>query len=128
MSVLKTYGSSAGPFPSKTYRLRDGRLTGYIDGAEAVQQSAGLLLTTGRFRHLIYSNDYGSELYTLIGKPRELAEIEAERMVREALAEDDRITGIKDFSVRFERESLELSFVMDTEFGDISVERSVIYG
>lgn len=128
MSVLKTYGPSSGPFPSKTYRLRDGRISGYIDNAEAVQQAAGLLLTTGRFCHLIYSNDYGSELYTLTGKPKELAETEAERMVSEALAEDSRITGIRDFVVDFEREQMNIRFVMKTEFGEISMERSVVYG
>ena len=47
--------------PSRTYRLKDGRLQGCVDGREAVQQAIYCILNTERFDWLIYNWNYGVE-------------------------------------------------------------------
>ncbi|MFF3922661.1 baseplate J/gp47 family protein [Paenibacillus lactis] len=56
--------------PSLTYRLNleEGTLSGQIDGLEAIKQAVAKVLQTRRFEHLIYSSDYGHELYDVIGR------------------------------------------------------------
>ena len=129
MSVLKTYGASwREKKPSKTYRLKDGRLEGMIDGLEAARQAAELMLSTERFKHEIFSDDYGVEFLELIGQRRDLIEADLERRIEEALAEDDRMTGISDFSLAFAGDCVHAGFVLETVFGTIQMERSIMIG
>lgn len=129
MSVLKTYGASwREEKPSKTYRLKDGRLEGTIDGLEAARQAAELMLSTERFKHEIFSDDYGVEFLELIGQRRDLIEADLERRIEEALAEDDRMTGISDFSLAFVGDCVHAGFMLETVFGTIQMERSIMIG
>lgn len=128
MSVLKTYGQDVGIKPSKTYRLNGDRLAGKIDGLEAVAQAVKLILSTERFRYLIYSNDYGVEMDELIGKPRSLVAGDIQRRIEEALGQDDRVTGVEDFELAFDGEAAHIKFTATTQFGGITEERSVPFG
>ena len=129
MSVLKTYGlDTAGFKPSKTFRLANGRLEGMIDGEQAMRQAIYLILSIERFRYLIYSSDYGIELAELIGKKRSYVMGDIERRFLEALSEDDRVTGMKDFNLSFEGENAIVSFLVKTKFGEIPVERRIAIG
>ena len=49
--------------PSKTYKLdlKAGRIVGYVDELEAVNQAILKAIITPRFKCLIYDNQYGSE-------------------------------------------------------------------
>ena len=126
MSVLKTYGADTESFkPSKTWRVANGHIQGQIDGLEAVAQAIRFLLSTERFAHIIFSRDYGVELSDLIGKDRALIRADMPRRIEEALAEDDRITGISDFDIVFDREEAHVDFTVHTIFGDVGIERSV---
>ena len=126
MSVLKTYGAQAGFKTSQTYELKGNRLERKIDSLEAVKQSVTLMLITDRFAHIIYSWDYGNELQRFIGKDRAYTKGDIERRIRESLFEDDRVEGISEFSLNFERESALISFKVDCIFGTFEVERSVV--
>lgn len=129
MSVLKTYGDDADSFhPSKTWRLSGNRLQGMIDGIDAVAQAVDLMLSTERFYYDIFSFDYGVELADLIGKDRSFVRADIQRRIEEALSEDDRITGISDFEISFDREAAIVSFTVNTIFGDIFEERGVELG
>lgn len=129
MSVLKTYGSdTASRKPSKTYRIDGDRIEGFCDGKQAVMQAIDLMLNTERWRHLIYSGDYGVELEELFGQSRGYLEADMERRFSEALAEDDRITGIRDFAMSFEGDRAVISFIAETVFGDAAIERGVEIG
>ena len=128
MSVLKTYGGSAGFKPSKTYQLINGRIEGKIDGLKAATQAVELALNTERFAFPVYSWDYGMEWSTLIGKDREYVEADIRRRIQEALLEDDRVLAVTDFSTDFERERLNINFTVKTTFGDLDFERSVAIG
>ena len=129
MSVLKTYGSdTTSRKPSKTYRIVGDRIEGFCDGKQAVMQAIDLMLNTERWRHLIYSGDYGVELEELVGQSRGYLESDMERRFSEALAEDDRITGIRDFAMSFEGDRAVISFIAETVFGDAAIERGVEIG
>lgn len=129
MSVLKTYGAQAkGPKPSQTYRLTGDRVEGRTDGKGAVSQAIDLMLSTERWRHLIYSGDYGVELEELFGKPRGYLEADMERRFAEALAQDDRIEGIENFQMTFSGDEAKIAFTVITSFGAVAVERGVSIG
>lgn len=129
MSVLKTYGDKAtGLEPSCTYRLTGDRIEGKCEGKNAISQAIDLMLSTERWRHLIYSGDYGVEMEELFGKSRGYLEADMERRFFEALAEDDRIKGIEGFSMTFSGDQANISFTVITDFGDVAVERSVQIG
>lgn len=129
MSVLKTYGDDTDSFhPSKTWNLSGDHLQGMIDGIQAVAQAVDMMLSTERFRYEIYSYDYGAEFSDLIGKDRAFVKADIQRRIEEAIAQDDRVTGISDFNVGFDREAAKVSFTVNTIFGDFEAERSVEVG
>ena len=128
MSVLKTYGDEVTFASSNTYRLVGDRIMGMTDGKSAVLQAIELALGTERWRYVIFSGDYGCELSSLFGQNRRPMEKEIELLIKEALEEDDRITAIENFSVRYEGDTAVISFTAISRFGDIQVERSVLVG
>ena len=114
--------------PSRTYRIDfdAGRVTGSVDGLEAMRQAVYMILSTERFRRVIYSWDYGTELSRLLGRSGGGVESEARRIISEALLADDRVTAVRDFTfTRSSRRTLAVSFTAETALGDIAVEREV---
>lgn len=109
--------------PSKTWRLDldNNRITGYIDGLDAVVQSAFMALQTARYQHLIFSWQYGSELTTLIGQDADYIFCEAQRMISDALSTDTRITEVRDFRMADDL----ITFTIDTIFGGQQAETEV---
>lgn len=91
------------PAPSKTWRLdfENGRIRGFIDNERAIRQYVRKALLTARNRFIIYDDQYGSELESLIGQQLTTALIETEipRLVREAIVYDDRIDNVTNISV-----------------------------
>jgi hypothetical protein len=130
MSVLKTYGlETTDTFhPSLTFKISGDRIQGKIDGLEAVKQAVELILSVERFEYPIYSWDYGIETQDLIGKRREYIQGDLQRRVEEALAEDDRVTGISDFSISFSGETATATFTVNTIFGNFDEEVTVQNG
>jgi Protein of unknown function (DUF2634). len=129
MSVLKTYGDDTTSFkPSLTYQIKNGHIDGRVDGIEAVVQAIDLLLSTERYQYLVYSTDYGTETQDLIGADRETVRADLQRRFSETLAEDDRIEGIEDFQIEFDREVAKVTFTAKTIFGKIQEERNVAIG
>lgn len=109
--------------PSKTWQLDldNNRITGYIDGLDAVVQSAFMALQTARYQHLIFSWQYGSDLVTLIGKDADYIFSEAKRMIADALSTDTRITDVREFRMA----DGVITFTIDTIFGEKSTETEV---
>lgn len=112
--------------PSKTWRidLDNKRLGGFIDGVEAVAQAAYLSVRTARYRHIILSWQYGSELETLVGRDADYVFSEGKRMIAEALSTDSRITDVRDFSFA----NKIISFTIDTIYGSRQMEVEVQAG
>lgn len=85
----------------------------------ALKSWAERALMTDRFRHTIFSYDYGSELSDLLGKgySSSLVCAEVERLVSECVLANEFITGASSVEVSLNRDVLNISFVLDTIFG-----------
>lgn len=92
-------------------------VNGFVDGIDAVKQAVFLILNTNRFEHIIYDNNYGSELTNLIGKNTSDIEIHILQAVEDALFQDDRIKSISDFVCQKNKEKITASFTVNSIFG-----------
>lgn len=99
-----------------------GQLTGeVVEGLEAVKVWIWFALQTPRYRHYIYTWDYGSEFEGLAKQTysEEYLEAEAYRMAEECLLVNENIEGISDFSVNIGTDTASISFVAETLYGNI---------
>lgn len=101
------------------------RISGYIDGLEAVIQTIYLILSIERYKYVIYSWDYGVELLDLIGKPMPYVMSELPRRIKDALIQDNRIDDVIDFEFEVNRNKLHTTFTVITNLGNISAELEV---
>jgi len=97
-----------------------------VEGLEALKIKIYKALITDRYRYLIYSWDYGSELETLVGQKysKELTNSEALRYVQDALKayfDYGWITEIKNFSTAFEDDTLHITFDVVTPYGEATM-------
>lgn len=113
--------------PSNTFFIdfEKGRISGFIDEKEAVKQAIMLILNTERYKFLIYSWNYGAELEALIGTHPDIVEDEVERLISEALLQDDRITAVYDFEFSRNKDTFLVNFKVDSIYGDIGIETEV---
>lgn len=97
----------------------------FVTGAEAVAVWAWNALSTVRYRHEIFSWDYGCEVDTLTGQSysSETKKAEAARYVREALLQSSYITGVEDIRVSFAGSTLSISCKVQTVYGPLRIER-----
>lgn len=95
------------------------RISGYTDDLDAVIQAIYLILSTERYKFIIYSWDYGVELVDLYGKPMPYVMAELPRRITEALTQDDRITDVKDFEFEKNGKVLHTTFTVVTEIANI---------
>lgn len=112
-------------YGSETFKIDDSldgseRIDGFVTDLDSVEQAIYLILNTERYEHNIYSWDYGVELTSLIGKPIPYVMSEIPRRIEEALIQDDRVEGVKDFEFEQHKNQLEVSFTVVTNIGDIS--------
>lgn len=122
--------STAEEKPSKTYKLDldTGRILGYVDGKEAVQQAIRKALITPRFKCLIYDNQYGSEIeeaVTTKDATREYIRAVVPSFVEDCLKPDSRILAVSNFAFEFREDGAYISFDADTVFGSVSVEEVI---
>lgn len=94
-----------------------------VTGLEAVVSWAQAALRTVRCKHPIFSQDFGCEAESLIGRAWSDAvkNAEAPRMVRDALTASPYITGVEDLSVTFCGNRLEISGTLKTIYGEASL-------
>lgn len=113
---------SEAQLPTRTYRLdmETGNIAGVVDGLEAIKQAIYKALSTIRFAHIIYTDDYGFE--NLIGKDKIFARAELPRRIKEAVLQDERIRSIDQFKIEFDKDEAHVSFICETRYGDIQVE------
>ena len=108
-------------YPTKTYKidLASNRIDGDVDDLEAVKQAVYLILSSERYKHIIYSWDYGVELLDLFGKPMPYVIAELPRRIKEALLQDDRILDVVDFQFTKQGKRLNTTFTVVTDSGNI---------
>ena len=112
---------------TRTYSIDfiNGRIDGMIDGLAAVQQAITKILMTERFKNIIYSDDYGSELKALLMNPDKteaLMETEIPELIKDALLIDDRILEVSNFNLDQNGSELSILFDVYTIYGDMSTE------
>ena len=71
--------------------------TNTITGREAVKQAIYLILNTEARKWAIYNPEYGNEVETYIGAPKEIALGRLQNAITDALLHDDRITSVDGF-------------------------------
>jgi len=110
--------------PSRTWKIDfdRGRVIGMTDGLEAVKQTVYKILHTDRFRHLIYSTDYGMEWDGLIGANPAFIQAELKRRITEALLQDDRIEAVQDFEFEFNGDTALVRFTVVSTAGSYQEE------
>ena len=113
--------------PSYTYNINrnTNRISGYIDDKDAIIQAIYLILQTERYESMIYNWYYGVEVDGLIGKNKDYVTSELQRVIREALTEDDRVTEVSDFDITYTDDSALIVFLVQTNIGDITIEWEV---
>lgn len=102
--------------------FKTGQITGgIVEGKEAIKVWIWLALQTPRYRHYIYTWDYGSEFEDLIGKgyTEEYIGAEAQRMTEDCLLVNENIQSITDFNVNMAGDALTVSFTANTIYGEI---------
>ena len=124
-------------YPTRTYKIEirvdpeqtidelDNRINGYTDDLDAVKQAIYLILGTERYQFIIYSWDYGVELVDLFGQPMPYVMSELPRRITEALTQDNRINGCKDFEFEINKSKLHTTFTVMSTVGDIPTELEV---
>lgn len=108
--------------PSLTHRMNidDMRISGTIDGLEALKQAIYKQLNTERYEHEIYA-DYGIERADLFGQPKVLVYPILCFRIKECLEADDRITLVDSFFYDKEhskKNSLKIDFTVRSNYGD----------
>lgn len=114
--------------PSKTYcmRLNNMRVQGLTDGQKAMKQAIFKILQTERYRYpQIYSDNYGVELWELIGQPIPYVLPEIKRRITEALTWDERITSVDNFDFIVDKSKVHVTFTAHTISGDLDEETAV---
>lgn len=127
-SLAPGVGTGTAPLaPSLTYRIDfdRGRVSGMANELEAVRQAVTLALGIDRYAHLIYSWNYGAEIRRLIGRDAAYVAVEGERLIREALSQDDRISGVRDFEFTVGTGSMLIRFTVDSFYGSFAHEQEV---
>ena len=111
---------------SKTYRVLNGRVVGWIDNKQALRQAIEKLLHTERYMCEIYTDEYGIELQALIGENFDLVEAEIGRIIKEALLADDRIVSVENIqATKLDSTSLLITFSVESIFGTLAFEEVV---
>ena len=104
------------------FKLKNGKPY-IVEGNEAVKIWAYKALKTDRFKHSVYSWNYGSELNSLIGSGYTLAaaELEAKRLIEECLMENPYIESIEAVTVEMQDDTLNITYSLSTIYGSTGV-------
>ena len=96
------------------------RIVGQVDGFQAVAQAVEVMLSVVRFRWQIYKPFFGVTWDGLIGLDVGYVAAELQRRVREAVMIDDRVTGVSNYSYKFDGDNLTANITVNTVFGPVN--------
>lgn len=112
--------------PTLTFKVENGRIRGKVDELAAMIQAVDKILRTERLVYPIYSDQYGNDLNDLIGKDMAYAKVEVDRMVKEALLADDRVTDVQINEInQIDSDTLAVKGTCITVYGDINIDSEV---
>jgi hypothetical protein len=109
-------------FKNDEFVMKDEALV-IVEGLEALRVWIYHALKITRYKHIIFSWNYGSELNNLIGSSfgGKVAESETKRYVEEALSINPHISGVKNLVVSINDDKLSLEFIAVTDLGEVNV-------
>lgn len=110
---------------TKTYKLSDEAIQGFIDNLEALKQSINKELNTEKYEYAIYSFDYGIELESLIGKDTEYVKIELKRRIEECLLRDEHIISVDNFIYTGSGDEMLCKFDVNSIYGNVTIMKEV---
>lgn len=93
------------------------QIAGMNDGLEAMRQAVEIILTTKRFDHQIYTDNFGVELDDLIGEDPDYIESTLPERIRDAFSVDDRILSEQNYTFTIEGDTMLVTFDVTTVFG-----------
>ena len=112
--------------PTLTFKVENGRIRGKVDEQAAMVQVVDKILQTERLVYPIYTEQYGNDFNDLIGKNMGYAKVEVDRMLKEALLADDRVTDVEvDEIEQISRDTLQVKGTCFTVFGKINIDSEV---
>ncbi|MGL5436612.1 MAG: DUF2634 domain-containing protein [Lachnospiraceae bacterium] len=112
-------------YETRTYKLTETKIEGFVDKLEALKQSIYKVLATEQFEYPVYSFSYGIAWRQLIGEERPYVRAEMKRMIMEALDKDDRILEIDGFKFEFIEDHCTCTFDVHSIYGDFDIETEV---
>ncbi len=102
------------------------RIIGMVDGEDALRQAIWKMLSTERFKHLIYSDNYGSEIMDRAMDTElteEFLECDIPELVKDALLIDDRILEVNNITWNWVSiDSVAIACDVVTIYGDMEIE------
>ena len=114
------------PTLSHKLNFENGRVGGYVDKLEAYKQRIYLLLNTERYKHIIFSWDYGIELEDLFGQPIAYVVPEIERRLTEAVMTDRESEKVSDFEFDTSKKGIVyVKFKATSVYGEVEFEKNV---
>lgn len=115
---------------SYTYRIdwEAGRIRGWIDGIDSIQQAVNKLMRTPAGVYPIYQDQYGFFYQDLIGKDMDIVKSELKRRLKTAILADERVAAIDDFVLNEESGSLYVSFTVKGATGEDTLVEERIEG
>ena len=108
--------------PTNTFLAYAEQIEGMDDSLEAMRQAVHIILTTKRFNHQIYTENFGIELDDLIGEEPDYIESVFPDRIREAFSIDDRILSEQNFVFNTVGDTMTITFEVVTVFGTFSEE------
>ncbi len=110
---------------SRTYKLEEANIQGYVDGLDALKQAIYKVLNTEKYEYQIYSFSYGIELDSLIGKDAAYVKVELKRRIQECLLRDDRIESVDNFNYEVTGDQMRCTFEVVSIYGEITITKEV---
>lgn len=114
---------------NKTYNVEweYKKMNGICKDKKTLEHAINLYLGIEREKYRIYSSNFGIELEHLIGMPRNYVKAEIPRLIKEALAQDERIYNVDNFEFEdIDDDALKVTFTIYTQYGEINQEKTVI--
>ncbi len=106
-------------FSNRSYNDIGTCIRGKVQDLTALGQAIRKRLSTQQFEYPIYSFNYGVNWRDLIGQDQEYIRAEMQRMIRETLLQDDRISDVSGFSFEFKGITCVCSFDVSSIFGQL---------
>lgn len=106
--------------PSRDYCLNfeSGRITGYVEGKDAIRQAIRCRLAVQRGESPIFSDDYGLDDAKAYLSPQPEGAVALKNRIRGILCADDRIQSVENFVLTAKSDGLLARFTAVTQTGE----------